>query len=225
MAAPLETLEIIKATKIERKKKRNSDFSQLKRYKKESDVCCEMKNSVLKALIDESLDRDDSVSYGTENGSACYDIDGEELSSGCSGQYEGPLASNPGKGSKNNDNGWCMGSKKKTTVVFFSIMAILVILLLTLLILNKAMSGKLDNSPADLIILNSIPYSVAIKDGRIQRIGSANWVNKKYDSKKTKLIDAKGVKNKHKYTQTNTTNTTIHFNLIRTHIHTHILYI
>lgn len=146
-----------------------------------------MKNSVLKALIDDSFDEEGGSGNNTNYHSINYDDD-SELSSGCSEKYGESVL-----GSRRKDP---IADKKKRKVIQLTVaISVVVLIIVILIVLNVIIGQNLDKSPADIIILNSVPYSVAIKGNKIQRIGSAPWVEQKYDSKKTKLIDAGGVNN------------------------------
>lgn len=150
-----------------------------------------MESSVLKALIDDSIDSDDDSSYQSLD----YEL-GNELRSGCSGKYDEPGSGDDGADIDGREEPMLSKIRKnKKKILQFSIGAAAVIVVIAiLLILRFTLGESHDHNLADFIILNSVPYSVAIKGNRIMRIGTAGWVEKKYDRKKTKLINAGGVK-------------------------------
>lgn len=148
-----------------------------------------MDNSALKALIDDSINNSDSSSYGATSPTINY---GEcnELSSGCSERYEEASSIRKNKKRK------CLPTtddKKKKMILISTVAVVILMVALVVLIVELTLGERVDNNLADLIILNSVPYSVAIKGNKILRIGTAGWVQKKYESKKTILIDASGV--------------------------------
>lgn len=151
-----------------------------------------MESSVLKALIDDSIDSDDDSNYQSLD----YELS-SELRSGCSGKYDEPSSGDDGDNDGREESMLSKIKKNKKKILQFSIGAAAVIVVIAILLILRFTLGKShDHNLADFIILNSVPYSVAIKGNRIMRIGTAGWVEKKYDRKKTKLIDAGGVKNK-----------------------------
>ena len=142
-----------------------------------------MKNSVLKALIDDSFD-EEGGSWNSANYNSINYEDDNELGNACSENYGDSALKSPKKTPK---------LDKKRKIQLAVSISVVVLIIVVLLVLNVIIGRKLDDSPADIIILNSVPYSVAIKGNKIQRVGTAPWVEEKYDRKKTKLIDASNV--------------------------------